>query len=147
MNVEQANAAVAAWRVKHESDYRRDFVSISGLLPLQPGQNLAGSAAANDIVLPAAAPPTIGRFMLDGERVRFEPAPGVQILLKDRPVTTAIDLRDDRSRESDELRVGDIRMVVHVSGDTRAFGYAIRTGRWRAAFSALPGFRSMHSTG
>ena len=37
-------AAVQAWRVKHEADYRRDFVSIAGLYPLQPGPNTAGSA-------------------------------------------------------------------------------------------------------
>jgi uncharacterized protein len=120
MNVEQANAAVAAWRAKHEADYRRDFVSISGLHALKPGANVAGSATTNDIVLPASVPPTLGRFMLDGERVRFEPEPGARVLLKDEPVTTAIDLRDDRSPESDELIVGDVRFVIHVSGDTRA---------------------------
>jgi uncharacterized protein (DUF1684 family) len=120
MSAEQANAAVAAWRAKHEADYRRDFVSISGLHPLKPGANVAGSAPASDIVLPAAAPRTLGRFMLDGEEVRFEPAPGARVLLEDEPVTTAIDLRDDRSAESDELIAGDIRLVIHVSGDTRA---------------------------
>jgi uncharacterized protein (DUF1684 family) len=120
MTVEQANAAAAAWRAKHEVDYRRDFVSISGLHPLKPGANVAGSAPASDIVLPAAAPPTLGRFMLDGEEVRFEPAPGARVLLEDEPVTTTIDLRDDRSPESDELIAGDIRLVIHVSGDTRS---------------------------
>jgi uncharacterized protein (DUF1684 family) len=58
--------------------------------------------------------------MLDGEEVRFEPAPGARVLLEDEPVTTTIDLRDDRSPESDELIVGDVRLVIHVSGDTRA---------------------------
>ncbi len=120
MSAEQANAAVAAWRAEHEAVYRRDFVSISGLHPLKPGANVAGSAPASDIVLPAAAPPTLGRFMLDGEEVRFEPAPGARVLLEDEPVTTAIDLRDDRSAESDELIAGDIRLVIHVSGDTRS---------------------------
>jgi hypothetical protein len=83
MSVEQANAAVAAWRTKHELDYRRDYVSISGLHLLEPGPNLAGSAAGNAVVLPASVPPTVGRFVLDGERVRFEPEPGVRVLLRD----------------------------------------------------------------
>ena len=117
---ETANAAAAEWQRKHEDDYRRDFVSIAGLHGLKPGGNTAGSAAANDIVLPASTPPTIGRFVLDGERVRFEPAPGVRVLLDDRPVTAPLELRDDRARERDELVVGDVRLVVHVSGDRRA---------------------------
>ena len=41
------------WRAKHETDYRRDWVTIAGLHPLKPGINTAGSAPANDIVLPA----------------------------------------------------------------------------------------------
>ena len=42
------------WRAKHEADYRRDWVTIAGLHPLKPGANSAGSAATNDIVLPAS---------------------------------------------------------------------------------------------
>src|SRR5262245_60512356 len=42
------------WRAKHETDYRREWVSIAGLLPLKAGANSAGSAATNDIVLPAS---------------------------------------------------------------------------------------------
>ena len=117
---EKANAAAAEWRVKHETDYRRDWVSIAGLHPLKQGSNTAGSAAGNDIVLAPTLPPTIGRFMLEGTRVRFEPAAGVSVLLKDRPVTTALELRDDRARESDELTIGDVRLIVHVSGNTRS---------------------------
>jgi uncharacterized protein (DUF1684 family) len=115
-----ADAAVLEWRTKHESDYRRDWVSIAGLHELRPGPNSAGSAATNDIVLPAAMPPVLGRFMLDGERVRFEPAPNVAILLRNQPLTTAMDLRDDSVRDADELVVGDVRLVVHVSGNTRS---------------------------
>src|SRR5512145_174922 len=71
---ESPDTAVAAWRAKHEADYRRDWVSIAGLHTLEPGPNSAGSAATNDIVLPASTPATIGRFVLDEQRVRFEPA-------------------------------------------------------------------------
>jgi uncharacterized protein len=115
-----ANAAVLEWRAKHEADYRRDWVTIAGLFPLQQGRNTAGSAPTQNVVLPASAPSTIGTFVLTGERVRFEPEPNVPVLLKDKPVTTAIDLRDDSAQESDELAAGPIRLVVHVSGGKRA---------------------------
>jgi uncharacterized protein (DUF1684 family) len=119
-DVEKANVAVAEWRTEHEAVYRHDYVSIAGLIALKPGENRAGSASTNDVVLPASVPPAIGRFVLEGERVRFEPSPDSRVLLDDQPVTSAIDLHDDRSREVDELTLGDVRLVVHVSGDTRS---------------------------
>jgi uncharacterized protein len=117
---EAANTAVVEWRAKHESDYRRDWVSIAGLYGLKPGINSAGSATTNDIVLPPSTPPEVGQFTLDGDRVQFEPADGVRVLLADDQVTERVQLRDDAQPEEDELVIGDVRLVVHVSGDTRA---------------------------
>ena len=115
-----ADAAVREWRAKHEADYRREWVTISGLHILKPGANTAGSEKGNDIVLPASAPARIGRFVLDGEIVRFEPAPNAGVLLDDEPVTTPVELDDDSTRDEDELIVGDVRLVVHPTGDQRA---------------------------
>jgi uncharacterized protein len=111
--------AAAEWRAKHEADYRREWVTIAGLHVLKPGINTAGSAATNDVVLPASAPSTVGRFILDGDRVRFEPSQDAGVLLRDQPVTGAIELKDDSTRQADELVVGEVRMVVHPSGDRR----------------------------
>jgi len=117
------------WRAKHEADYRRDWVTIAGLHPLKPGPNTAGSAKTNDIVLPASAPAVLGRFVFQNPTVRFEPAAGAHVLLNDQrdqrdqrgqPVTSPIDLRDDRTPKADELVMGDVRLVVHISGDTRS---------------------------
>ena len=113
-------AEITAWRTKHEADYRRDFVSIAAMHSLRPGANRAGSDSANDVVLPASTPPRVGNFRLDGERVRFEPEAGVTILLKDTPLTAPVDLLADALRDSAELRVGDVRLAVHVSGQNRS---------------------------
>jgi len=110
---------VEEWRAKHESDYRRDWVTVAGLHFLQPGANTAGSAKSNDIVV-ANVPPTIGRFVLDGQRVRFEPQARVTVLLKDRPVTNAIELKDDGQPAADELVIDKVRMVIHLSGEKRS---------------------------
>lgn len=111
---------ITDWRAKHEVDYRRDWVSIAGLHDLKPGTNTAGSDKANDIVLPASVPASLGKFVLDGQRVRFEPAKGAPVLLKEKPVATAIDLKDDAGSGADELVVSDVRLVVHVSGERRS---------------------------
>ena len=117
---ETLDAAAAEWRTKHEADYLREWVSIAGLHPLKPGLNTAGSAPDNDVVLPESTPPHLGQFHLADGRVRFEPSPGAQVSLKDVPVTGVIDLRDDAERGADELAIGDVRLVVHVSGGTRS---------------------------
>jgi uncharacterized protein len=116
-------ATVEQWRAKHETDYRRDWATIAGLHMLKAGANRAGSAGSNDIVLPKSVPASIGRFILGGptgQTVRFDPAPGGNVLLKGQPVTTEIELRDDGGSSADELTIGDVRLVVHVSGDRRS---------------------------
>jgi hypothetical protein len=113
-------ASVAAWRAKHETDYRRDWVTIAGLHLLKPGENRAGSAASNDVVLPKSVPPALGRFILSGQTVRFDPQPGAPILLRGQSVTAAIDLKDDGGPAADELVMGDVRLVVHLSGEHRS---------------------------
>ena len=117
---ETANAAVAQWRAKHETDYRREWVTIAGLHALKPGINSAGSATTNDIVLPPSTPAEVGQFTLDGDRVHFEPAADAPVLLAGKPITGRVSLRDDAQPEEDELVIGDVRVVVHVSGDTHA---------------------------
>jgi len=108
------------WRAKHETDYRRDWVSIAGLHPLKDGANTAGSATKNDIVLPESLPPRLGTFVLNAGKVRFQPEKNAPVRLKDQPVTDAIDLKDDGATGADELTVGDVRLVIHLSGTTRS---------------------------
>ena len=120
MDVEAATRESEAWRAKHEADYRRDWVTIAGLHFLEPGSHIAGSARSNDIVLPASAPPVLGRFMLANGIVRFEPEPGVAVSLGSQSVTTPIDLADDGEPKPDILSVGHVRIVVHRSGERQS---------------------------
>ena len=136
-----ANEAAAKWQAKHEADYRRDWVSIAGLHDLRRGVNTAGSARTNDIVLPQSVPATLGRFILNQDLVRFEPARGVRVTLDDALVTEPVDLLDDRSPHEDELVIGDVRLVVHVTGERRVLRVRDPNGplaRGFAGFSWFP---------
>ncbi|MEO5896472.1 MAG: DUF1684 domain-containing protein [Vicinamibacterales bacterium] len=135
-----ANAAVVEWRAQHEADYRSDWASIAGLHPLKAGANSAGSAPANDIVLPAGAPSSIGRFVLDDQRVVFEPDRGGVVLRDGIPVTAPLDMRDDSELDAPELTVGDLRLVVHVSGDTRTLRVRDPNGPMARAFAGFAWF-------
>ncbi len=108
------------WRAKHETDYRRDWVTIAGLHPLKAGATTAGSAPSNDILLPASTPASLGRFVRDDKTVRFEPAASATVVLNGQPVTQPVELRDDRTPKADELVIGDVRLVVHASGETKS---------------------------
>ena len=117
---EAARKESEAWRAKHEADYRREWATIAGLHFFEPGSHTAGSAPSNDVVLPASAPASIGRFVVAGDTVRFEPEPGAKVQHQDRPVVTPLTLEDDGQSEPDELVVGSVRMMVHVSGARRS---------------------------
>ncbi|PYR59222.1 MAG: hypothetical protein DMF91_15350 [Acidobacteria bacterium] len=126
---------VEAWRAKHEADYRRDWASIDGLFFLKPGENRAGSARTNSIVLSAAVPASIGSFFLENGKVRFEPHAGVAISRKDQPVTVPLDLIPDSGKEpADELVVNGVRIVVHGSGDRLAIRVRDANGAMARAF-------------
>ena len=129
-----------AWRAKHEADYRRDYVPLAGLFDLKRGANTAGSAASNNIVLPKSAPAVIGRFVLDGQNVRFEPQPGAGVTLKGRPLTSGVALRSDAAEEADELAVGDITLWVHISGERPTVRMRDPNGETARSFSGFQWF-------
>jgi uncharacterized protein (DUF1684 family) len=108
---------VEEWRAKHEASYRKEYVPLAGLFALNAGANTAGSAPSNDIVLPKPAPSSVGRFLLAGKTVRFEPQPGAQVALNNRPVASAVILRSDETDDPDELSIGVVTLWVHISGD------------------------------
>ena len=112
---------VEAWRATHEADYRRDYVPLAGLFFLEPGANTAGSAAGSAVALPSRVPAVIGRFVYERGDVRFEPAAGADVLLGEARVTSPVRLRPaESSRPRDELRIGDITLWVHTSGERHA---------------------------
>jgi uncharacterized protein (DUF1684 family) len=119
---------VQEWRAKHEADYRRDWVPLAGLFVLKPGANAVGSAAGNDVVLPRRAPGSVGRFIYENERVRFEPlrvaGPSGSsgewpVTLKGAPVTAPTEVFADPGAARIELSVGDVTFWVHYSGERR----------------------------
>jgi uncharacterized protein len=110
---------IEQFRVKHEADYRRDYATLAGLFPLKDGVNTVGSAASNAIVLPKTVPASVGRLVVTGDRVRFEPAAGVPLTLKGKPIVAPIDLTSDEKGEADQIAVAGITLWVHMSGDRR----------------------------
>lgn len=111
---------VETWRAKHEADYTREYVPLSGLSFLKPGVNRAGSAPGNDVVLPAPIPASIGEFHYEDDRVTFHPAAGSKVTLNGKPVTGPTPLKSDEFPDVDQLGFGKATFWVHESGESRA---------------------------
>lgn len=140
MSAEAHRELVETWRARHDRDYRDQYATIAGLLPLRDGANTAGSAASSDLVLPASVPASIGRFVLDGAAVRFEPEAGVAVRLRDQPVTAPIDLRNDATSDADELVIGNVRLVVHQTGTSQMLRVRDPDGPWATGFLGFDWF-------
>ena len=131
---------VQAWRQKHEADYRRDFVSISGLHFLEPGVHTVGSGRANAIVIDAPVQPVIGRLTLEDGRVLFDPAAGIAVTQKGQPVRPPIVMKAPTSPPAPEIAIGDVRFVVHETGDRLALRVRDPNGAPAKAFLGFAWF-------
>jgi len=82
--------SVEEWRTKYEAGLKAPYtgwLSVAGLYWLKEGENSAGSAESNDIVLPRGVA-TAGSFLFDGKTVRFRDPPGaIRSLRTDTPGT------------------------------------------------------------
>jgi len=108
--------SVNTWRAKHETDYRRDWVTIAGLHFLEPGTYSLGSAKASDIDLPEGVPAQAGQVQVSDGWVRYEPAPGVAASLNGAPSTGTVVLKEPGKDAENEVGIGDVKFAVHESG-------------------------------
>ncbi len=137
----EAHAAkVQAWRDKHDVDYRRDWVSISGLHFLEPGRYTLGSDPASRIVVSAQVPASIGELTVQEGEVRFTPAPAVPVTQKGQLVTGPIVMKSAGQPAAAELVVGDVRLVSHESGERLSLRVRDPRGALAASFAGFTWF-------
>jgi uncharacterized protein len=139
---------VEAWRARHEADYRRDYVPLAGLFYLDPGPNSAGSAPGSRVALPGRLPASIGRFVLEKERVTFEPVDRSPAKIAGKAVTVPVVLRPDgEPQPPEEIQIDDVSLWVHKDGDKRTIrmrdpqGEPARTFKGFAWFPIDPKYR------
>jgi uncharacterized protein len=109
-------AEVEAWRAQHEADYRRDYVTISGLYFLEAGTHTIGSEPGSDIELEASLPPTVGRLTVDSAQVRFDPAAGIAATRHGQQVQSPVFLKEEGQPPAEPIALGEVTLVIHVTG-------------------------------
>lgn len=132
--------SVETWRQERETHLRSDtgWLTIAGLYWLQTGDNRIGSAADNDMVLPAdSAPAHVGVFTLERGTTTFRAEQGIDVFQNEKKVQTA---SLEVGVASDGLSVGRLSMWVHTSGQHFATRLRDPDHPLRRAFSALRWF-------
>jgi uncharacterized protein (DUF1684 family) len=97
------------------------WLNLAGLYWLSEGENTIGSDSSNSIVFPAKAPAHLGTYILEKDRIRFIPQPGVRILHGDAPAG-AMDVSTDRTGNPTLLESGSLAWFI-IERQSR---YAIR---------------------
>jgi uncharacterized protein len=128
--------SVEKWRQEYEASLRADYgwLSVSGLFWLHDGENRFGSDPLNDIVLPtSSAPPDAGTFDFHKGRTVVHLKPGVVATMNGKRIETA-ELRPDTP---DQIALGDLRLLVHASGDRYAIRLKDKHSALRRNFAGL----------
>jgi uncharacterized protein len=143
-------ASVEKWRQEYEVALKADYgwLSVSGLFWLHEGANEFGSDPLNDIVLPSPAPADAGTFEFysnqsgqggrgsQGSRTVVHIKPGVMATMNGKRIETA-ELHADTP---DQIALGDLRLLVHASGDRYAIRLKDKHSALRKNFAGLRWF-------
>lgn len=87
------------------------YLSLVGLFPLSPGENMFGSADHNDLVFPPKAPADAGTFVLENGVVRVSVLAGVGVQVDGAPVTSMV-MKTDAENPTTILEMGTFRFHV-----------------------------------
>jgi len=132
-------ADVEKFRQEREAKLTSDtgWLTIAGLYFLTKADTTVGSAANNDVVLPAGAPPRLGTFVLEHNKVSVKLEPGVKVTLLDGKPFSGGPIKSDADGPPDRLVMGDVQVWIHMSGDRPAVRVRDRNNHLRTAFKGM----------
>ena len=115
--------SVQEWRKKYEEGLKAPYtgwLSVAGLYWLKEGENLAGSADNNDVVLPRG-PAKAGTFLFDGKTVRYrDPKGAIRSLRTDTSGTPAynkgLSVRRAQAVAAELVKNGVARNSIAIQG-------------------------------
>jgi len=118
-DAEAYSGEIARWRARRIERLRSEggWLTLVGLIWLEPGKNAVGSGAGNRVVLPRGkAPAFVGSLDRSGDSVTLHAAPGSGVLADGKPATT-LALRSDEDGEPTVLTLGSLSFYVIRRGE------------------------------
>lgn len=127
------------WRQQYEANLRSDtgWLTVSGLFWMHEGKNTFGSAANNNVVLPAPVPASAGYFDLQDGKTTVHVNRGVPITMGGKPVESA-ELQPDS--KTDRLVIGDLTFFVHATGSRYGIRLKDKNSKLRKEFTGMRWF-------
>ena len=141
--VDPYRADVEKFRQQREAKLTSDtgWLTIAGLYFLTKEQTTVGSAADNDVVLPASAPPRLGTFVLaKNNKVSVTLEPGVKVTLLDGKPFAGGPIKSDGEGSPDRLVTGDVQVWIHQSGERPAVRVRDKNNHLRKVFTGMKWF-------
>ena len=139
-----ANTAdVLEWRKQREARLRQpeSWLSLVGLAWLEAGANTVGSDPASNVPLPAdRAPARAGTFRRTGDRVTFEPQPGLTFTLDGTPIDGQVEIQPDTAEKPSTLALGSLRLYLIRRGDRLGIRSKDRESPLFAQFHGMDNF-------
>jgi uncharacterized protein (DUF1684 family) len=135
-------AEIEKWRRTREENLKKDdgWLTVAGLFWLEPGNNRAGTASSNSVVLPpGSAPPRIGNFFFKDGNVKFTAEPGVEVTSSGKRVQT-LEMRSDVPGPADIITVKGLSMFVIKRGERFAIRLRDTNSSFRREFTGLHWF-------
>ena len=141
--VPENTAEVLAWRKQREARLRlpESWLSLVGLAWLEPGANTVGSDPASNVPLPAdRAPAKAGTFRRTGDRVTFQPEPGLTFTLDGTPIDGQVEIQPDTAEKPSTLALGSLRLYLIRRGDRLGIRSKDRESPLFAQFHGMDNF-------
>ncbi len=135
-------AEIEAWRARREEGLTSEggWLTLVGLAWLAEGENTVGSAPGSAVPLPEGkAPARVGVFVVEGDRARFEAAPGAGVLHEGEPVTS-IELMSDGEVGTKMLELGDLSFFLIRRGERIGVRSKDKAHPARFAFSGIDSY-------
>lgn len=134
-------AEVEKWREKKESDLKADnsWLTLTGLFWLKEGKNTVGSAADNDVVIPAPTVAKIGVIEFKQGAANLSVNDGVDVLGDGKPFHS-IELKSDENGKPTLIQLGDVSFTLIKREDRYGIRVRNKNNLTRAKFTGLHWF-------
>ena len=129
---------IEKWRQDRETRLKSDtgWLTVAGLYWLKEGANRFGSDRGCDIVLPPAAPPVAGDFILKGDSIVVKVQSGATVTSAGEAITE-LEMKPDSRGEPTVLALGDLNMFVIQRGGKYAIRLRDKNSPMRRDFTGL----------
>lgn len=132
-------AQIERWRGERQAALTSDsgWLTVAGLFWLKEGRNTVGTAPGNNFVLPKdSAPDIVGAFEFHSGVTTFHAAPGVQVTVNGKAVSSAA-LKPDTSGPADVVEVRALTLYVIQRGARFGIRLKDRNSELRKEFTAI----------